>query len=122
MKNRLKEKESLKKYKSKQSITNKKKTSGTCMNRSVISSVRNASTLPSPPSRGSLLIQLRRVLLLSELVVESDSINLLPKLLVVWSLRMRDLQLIKHFMSLRRTDLFSCFPTKKYFLYFEFPE
>ena len=120
MKNRLKEKESLKKYKSKQNITNKKKASSTCMNWSVISSVRNASTLPSPPSRGSLLIQLRRVLLLSELVVESDSINLLPKLLVVWSLRMRDLQLIKHFMSLRRTDLFSCFPTKKYFLYFEF--
>ena len=48
------------------------------------------STIPSPPSRGSLLIQLRRHSLLSVLVVESDSINLLPKLLVKWSLGTRD--------------------------------
>ena len=40
--------------------------------------------------RGSLLIQLRRHSLLSVLVVESDSINLLPKLLVKWSLGTRD--------------------------------
>ena len=45
---------------------------------------------PSPPSRGSLLIHLRRHSLLSVLVVESDSINLLPKLLVKWSLGTRD--------------------------------
>ena len=45
---------------------------------------------PSPPSRGSLLIQLRRHSLLSVLVVESDSINLLSKLLVKWSLGTRD--------------------------------
>ena len=61
-----------------------------CMNQSVISSIRRASTIPSPPSRGSLLIQLRRHSLLSVLVVESDSINLLPKLLVKWSLGTRD--------------------------------
>ena len=46
--------------------------------------------IPSPPSRGSLLVQLRRHSLLSVLVVESDSINLLPKLLVKWSLGTRD--------------------------------
>ena len=61
-----------------------------CMNQSVISSIQRASTIPSPPSRGSLLIQLRRHSLLSVLVVESDSINLLPKLLVKWSLGTRD--------------------------------
>ena len=61
------------------------------MNQSIISSIRGAaSTIPSPPSRGSLLIQLRRHSLLSVLVVESDSINLLPKLLVKWSLGTRD--------------------------------
>ena len=60
------------------------------MNQSVISSIRRANTIPSPPSRGSLLIQLRRHSLLSVLVVESDSINLLPKLLVKWSLGTRD--------------------------------
>ena len=60
------------------------------MNQSVISSIRRASTIPSPPSRGSLLIQWRRHSLLSVLVVESDSINLLPKLLVKWSLGTRD--------------------------------
>ena len=51
---------------------------------------RGASTIPSPPSRGSLLIQFRRHSLLSVLVVVSDSINLLPKLLVKWSLGTRD--------------------------------
>ena len=61
-----------------------------CMNQSVISSIQRTSTIPSPPSRGSLLIQLRRHSLLSVLVVESDSINLLPKLLVKWSLGTRD--------------------------------
>ena len=61
-----------------------------CMNQPVISSIQRTSTIPSPPSRGSLLIQLRRHSLLSVLVVESDSINLLPKLLVKWSLGTRD--------------------------------
>ena len=51
---------------------------------------RGASTIPSPPSRGSLLIQFRRHSLLSVLVVVSDSINLLPKPLVKWSLGTRD--------------------------------
>ena len=61
------------------------------MNQSIISSIRGgASTIPSPPFRGNLLIQLRRHSLLSVLVVESDSINLLPKLLVKWSLGTRD--------------------------------
>ena len=31
-----------------------------CMNQSVISSIRRASMLPSPPSQGNILIQLRR--------------------------------------------------------------
>ena len=61
-----------------------------CMNQSVISSIRRASTIPSLPSRESLLIQFRRHSLLIVLVVVSDSINLLPKLLVKWSLGTRD--------------------------------
>ena len=60
------------------------------MNQSVISSIRRASTIPSLPSRESLLIQFRRHSLLIVLVVVSDSINLLPKLLVNWSLGTRD--------------------------------
>ena len=60
------------------------------MNQSVISSIRRANTIYTQSSLPRESIDSLTIDVLSVLVVEFDSINLLPKPLVTWSSGTRD--------------------------------